>query len=101
MPAAKFVVITGVTRGLGRAMVNEFVERGHTVAGCGRSKPAIEELSKQFTKPHSFAAVDVASDQEVRAWAKKVLLEAGAPDLLVNNAALINRNARLWQIDAG
>jgi NAD(P)-dependent dehydrogenase (short-subunit alcohol dehydrogenase family) len=44
--------------------------------------------------------VDVASDPAVQSWARKVLAAHGAPDLLLNNAALINRNARLWEIDA-
>ena len=38
------IVITGVTRGLGRALVDRFSEAGHTVCGCGRSGAAIEAL---------------------------------------------------------
>lgn len=101
MPDAKLLVlITGVTRGLGRAMVDEFIGRGHTVVGCGRDKSAISELTKQFPTPHSFAALDVSSDAEVGAWAKGVLSDHRAPDLLLNNAALINQNAKLWQVKA-
>src|ERR1019366_3651413 len=43
---------------------------------------------------------DVAEDAQVAAWAKKVLATHAAPDLLLNNAALINRNAPLWKISA-
>jgi len=100
MPAAKLIVITGVTRGLGRAMVGEFISQGQTVAGCGRSKSAVAELIKEFPEPHSFSEVDVASDAEVRAWAANVLSDQGAPDLLLNNAAVINRSAKLWQVTA-
>ena len=53
------IVVTGCTRGLGRAMVKAFTERGATVIGCAKF---------------------------------------GAPDFLINNAALINRNAPLWEI---
>ncbi|MGA2621622.1 MAG: SDR family oxidoreductase [Thermoguttaceae bacterium] len=38
-------------------------------------------------------------DDEVRAWAAEVL-KGGSPDLLVNNAATINRNAPLWKVPA-
>src|SRR4051812_34792720 len=100
MPAARFVLITGVTRGLGRAMVEEFIRLGHTIAGCGRSKSAIAELSRKFPAPHAFTALDVASDAEVRAWAKAVFKDLGVPDLLLNNATVINQNARLWQVGA-
>src|SRR5208282_6820396 len=98
MPNGKTILITGVTRGLGRAMAEEFIRLGHVVAGCGRSKSEIERLRKQFPAPHGFEIVDVAVDEQVAAWAKRILSSHGAPDLLLNNAALINRNAPLWEI---
>ena len=94
----KTILITGVSRGLGRAMTEEFIRLGHTVIGCGRSEKAIAELTMQFPAPNDFAVVDVASDEQVAAWAKRILSSHGAPDLLLNNAALINRNAPLWEI---
>jgi len=94
----KKVVITGVTRGLGRAMAEEFIRLGHTVFGCGRSEQAIEELSDRFGPSHRFCALDVASDSDVDAWAADTVGSIGAPDLLINNAALINRNAALWKV---
>ena len=41
------VVLTGATRGLGRALVPELIARGHTVWGCGRSAEAIAELEAE------------------------------------------------------
>jgi NAD(P)-dependent dehydrogenase (short-subunit alcohol dehydrogenase family) len=96
--ASKLVLITGVTRGLGRAMVDEFVRHGHIVLGCGRSQKGIEQLRCNVGPPHDFAAVDVASDDEVKAWAGRLLGSHGPPDLLLNNAGVINQNARLWDI---
>ena len=99
-PEMKTVLITGVSRGLGRAMAEEFIRRGHTVAGCSRSKSAIAELAGKFGKPHDFEVVNVASDEEVRSWARAILDSHGPPDLLLNNAAIINKNAPLWGIGA-
>jgi NAD(P)-dependent dehydrogenase (short-subunit alcohol dehydrogenase family) len=96
----KIVLITGVSRGLGRALAEEFIRLGHTVVGCGRSRKEIGQLQKQFDAPHDFAVVDVSADKPVAAWAKRVLAVHDAPDLLVNNAGLINRNALLWEIGA-
>jgi NAD(P)-dependent dehydrogenase (short-subunit alcohol dehydrogenase family) len=96
----KIVLITGVSRGLGRAMTEEFIRLGHVVLGCGRSEKEITQLQKQFSAPNDFSVVDVADDQQVAAWAKKVLAAHAVPDLLLNNAALINRNAPLWQVSA-
>ena len=97
MPA-RTILITGVSRGLGRAMAEEFIRLGHRVMGCGRSEKEIAQLQKQFPAPNDFAVVDVSSDEQVAAWAKRVLQSHAAPDLLLNNAALINRNAPLWEV---
>ncbi len=96
----KTIVITGVTRGLGRAMTGEFIRLGHTVCGCGRSAEAIAELAGQYVAPHRFAVLDVTDDVRVQAWAAEILAAVGPPDLLLNNAALINRNAPLWEVPA-
>lgn len=96
----KRIVITGVTRGLGRAMLDEFAARGHTVAGCGRSESVIEKLRLKFATPHRFATVDVADDMQVGQWARHVLTTMGPPDILINNAALTNTPAPLWEVPA-
>lgn len=70
-------------------MAVEFVRRGHQVAACARSG-----VAGAVTGPR----VDVSSADQVQAWATTVLAESGPPDLLVNNAGLINRNAPLWQV---
>jgi NAD(P)-dependent dehydrogenase (short-subunit alcohol dehydrogenase family) len=94
------IVITGVTRGLGLAMAAKFVELGHTVLGCGRSRDVVEQLRLKHRPPHDFAAVDVALEHQVEPWAARLLSKNGAPDLLINNAAMINLNAPLWQVPA-
>ena len=101
----KVVLITGVTRGLGLAMAEKFISLGHRVVGCGRSKSAIEKLrsrsrttSATYAKPHDFTSVDVADDDQVRMWAERLLKSHGPPDLLLNNAAIINKNAVLWKV---
>jgi NAD(P)-dependent dehydrogenase (short-subunit alcohol dehydrogenase family) len=96
----KRIVLTGVSRGLGRAMVAGFISRGHTVLGCARSAKAIGQLGREHGPPHAFQVVDVSQDEEVRAWAAQVLCDGGPPDLLINNAAVINRNAPLWRVRA-
>ena len=96
----KLVLITGVTRGLGRAMAEEFAHGGHTVLGCGRSKKELDQLRRRLGVPHDFYMVDVASDDEVKSWASLLLIAHGPPDLVLNNAGVINRNARLWEVSA-
>lgn len=100
MHTPRTVLITGVSRGLGRAMALGFASRGYRVLGCARNPHAITDLAEELGKPHAFAVVDVADDQAVADYAESVLREREAPDLLINSAALINRNAPLWEIDA-
>ena len=92
------IVITGVSRGLGIAMTEEFARRGHVVLGCARSSAKMRALGKRLPPPHDFAVVDVSRDEQVSRWTARLLAEAGPPDLLVNNAALINANANLWEV---
>jgi len=93
------VLITGVTRGLGRALAEWFIAHGHTVVGCGRSA---EVLNLRFTHPapHDFTVVDVAEENKVALWSEHVLARHGAPDLLINNAGLMNNPAPLWKVPA-
>ena len=96
----KIIVITGATRGLGRAMVDEFVRFGHVVLGCGRSRDKLAALHQRFGAPHEFREVDVSSDEAVQSWANLCIQQHGPPDLLINNAGVINANAPLWEVDA-
>ncbi|HHK5561370.1 TPA: SDR family oxidoreductase [Bacillus thuringiensis] len=96
----KSVIITGVTQGLGRAMVDRFDELGWNIYGCGRSKDKIEELKKQYSKIHDFQVIDVSDSQQVNNWANYILNRHTAPDMIINNASIVNQNAQLWKITA-
>ena len=96
----RIAVVTGATRGIGRALTDRLVELGHTVIGCGRSQDGIDKLATEYGDPHRFAVIDVAAWAEVEAWAEAVLSTMPPPDLLINNAGVINRNAPLWDVSA-
>jgi NAD(P)-dependent dehydrogenase (short-subunit alcohol dehydrogenase family) len=95
---SRMVVLTGATRGLGRALAVRLAGLGHRVAGCGRSKARLEELRGSLGESHRFDLVNIASPIQVQTWAEKVLESHGPPDLLINNAGIINVNAPLWQV---
>lgn len=81
-------------------MSRRFHEAGQTVIGCGRSVDAIERIGGELGAPHRADVVDVVDDAAVKAWANSVIDEFGPPDLLINNAAIINSNAALWDVPA-
>jgi len=97
---SKIVLLTGVSRGCGRALTEEFIRLGQVVLGCGRSEKEIAALQSRFPTPNHFAVVDVTDDAQVAAWARRVLRLHEAPELLLNNAGIINRNAPLWEVPA-
>jgi len=94
----KRVLITGCSKGLGLEMAREFASQGWCVAGCARSEKAITRLSGELGSEHYFEALDVVDSVAVDSFAGEVIAEQGAPDLLLNNAALINENAPLWEV---
>ena len=94
------MVISGCSRGLGHAMALEFSSRGWNVAGGARSAEALEELSKQIKTESLFLPLDVTEPPTVESFALEVKDAFGSPNLLVNNAGLINHNAPLTQISS-
>lgn len=94
------IVITGITRGLGRALTEYYIAEGHTVIGCGRSGEGIMDLRFSHPAPQDFSVLDVAETTRVEMWAEKMLAIHGTPDLLINNASLMNDPAPLWEVPA-
>ena len=98
MTSSPLVVITGVSRGLGEAMAIRFADMGWSVAGCARSSASLVTLAERLGEPSLLLPADVADEASVDRFAKEVLMKFGPPDLLLNNAAVINRPGRLWEL---
>jgi NAD(P)-dependent dehydrogenase (short-subunit alcohol dehydrogenase family) len=99
----KQVVITGVSRGLGRVLAHFFAEQGWAVAGCARNASALAKLQKALPVPpghraHDLGPVEIGQESEVAAWAQRLIREGWEPDLILNNAAIIARPAPLWEV---
>ncbi|MBT6723942.1 MAG: SDR family NAD(P)-dependent oxidoreductase, partial [Planctomycetaceae bacterium] len=95
----KHIVVTGCSQGLGLALIQGFIDSGHKVSGCSRNTQRMNELREQFGEEHYFEAVDVSDPDQVYGWANNCLKQQGAVDLIVNNAAIINPNASMWEVD--
>lgn len=97
---SRIIVLTGASRGLGRVMAKGFAKAGHRVFGCGRDQTKLDSLARELGHPHEFQRVDVCKPSELEAWAKGLRDRGIVPDLLVNNAAVINTPAKSWTIPA-
>jgi NAD(P)-dependent dehydrogenase (short-subunit alcohol dehydrogenase family) len=96
----KHVVITGASRGLGRAMATDFAAAGWNVSGCATDASALQRLADELGKDHLLQPCDVTDPSAVEAFASSATKRFGAPDLLLNNAATINPNKPLWEVTA-
>jgi len=81
-------------------MALEFAKRGWRVAGGARDLHGLSDLEKQLTTPSLIRSLDVTQPYHVGSFAQEVKEALGVPDLLVNNAGLINQNAPLTQVSA-
>lgn len=100
MVPMKHVVITGVSRGLGRTMAAGFAAEGWTVSGCGTDAAALKSLAEELGPDHHLQPCNVTDPTAVENFAAAVTERFGAPDLLLNNAATINPNKPLWEVSA-
>jgi len=100
MAFMKHVVVTGVSRGLGRAMAMGFAADGWKVSGCGTDAAALKALADEVGPNHLVQTCDVTNSAAVAAFATAVTNRFGSPDLLLNNAATINPNKPLWDVSA-
>ncbi|ALC18704.1 SDR family NAD(P)-dependent oxidoreductase [Streptomyces pristinaespiralis] len=88
----KVVLVTGGSRGLGKAMVEAFAERGAHVVIASRNMDNCRQLAEELTRRHGVKALPVACN--VSDWAQcdtltnAVYAEFGRLDVLVNNAGL-------------
>ncbi len=97
---SKVVSISGVSRGLGRALSVEFNNRGWRISGCSRSEEALSYLRIELSNQHHLQKVDVTKEEEVKLFAEKTCKHLGCPRILLNNAGKINRNAKLKDVSA-
>lgn len=89
----KNLVVSGASKGIGRAIVEHFAKEGFNVSFCSRNSENLnalkERLQELYPKQVFLALVcDVSKPNEVRDFARKSLEEFGHIDLLVNNAGV-------------
>ncbi|XP_038876513.1 NADPH-dependent pterin aldehyde reductase-like [Benincasa hispida] len=99
------ILITGVSKGLGRALALELGKHGHTIIGCSRNHNALHSLQLQLSsistnnqQRHLLLNLDVTSNSGVEGLLQAVLQTNLVPDILVNNAAIVNEKSKFWEI---
>ena len=100
MTDQKNIVLTGCSRGLGLALAHEFIAAGHCVYGAARDAEAIAKLNIRYPDNDLFSVVDISNAASVSQWCSGILESCGSPDIVINNAGIINKPAPLWEVPA-
>lgn len=79
------VLVTGASRGIGRAIVERFARESAMVIVCARGQEGLDELRAALPQIECHAC-DMRDEAAVDALAREVMAKHGAVDLLVNNA---------------
>ena len=97
----RVAVITGSTKGNGRAMANIYSDQGANVVVTGRdqleAQSAADELSKEYGTNPLGLKLDITSVTEVREMVDKTRQKYGRIDVLVNNAGYPIKDD-LWDV---
>lgn len=87
------VIITGATKGIGRAIGDLLLSKGHNIAFCARSKDDVDALTLEWKNEYPNqevigAVCDMGVKDEVETFAVSVMSQMKEIDVLVNNAGV-------------
>ena len=88
----KIALVTGATRGIGKAIALALVEQGATVIGTATSESGAQSISEYLGANGKGWVLDVSSSDSVESVVKEITAEFGAPTILVNNAGITRDN---------
>lgn len=98
------IIITGGTKGIGKAITEKFVQEGFNVAICARTKKDLKKIKKKLEKQNPLVQVmaervNMQSKKQVEKFAEKIIKEWGSVDIIVNNAAAFLQGTLLEEPD--
>lgn len=88
-PNRKVILITGARKGIGRALVEYYLEQGNSVIGCSRKKSDLRN------EHYVHYCLDVADEAAVQQMFAEISARPGRLDVLVNNAGIASMNHTL------
>jgi NAD(P)-dependent dehydrogenase (short-subunit alcohol dehydrogenase family) len=97
--SGRFAVVTGGAQGIGRAIVERFLDSGAAVAIWDRDRALAEKTAGELKARNRVAsvAVDVTKLAEVERAREQTKAAFGRIDILVNNAGIAGPNIKTWE----
>ena len=90
-------MVTGASRGIGRALTERLTSAGSTVVAIGRGQNDLDDVARQTGAVP--VVLDVTEPEAVADAFGRVMEEHGVPDLLVNNAAISGGSGLSWELE--
>lgn len=86
----KSILVTGATRGVGEALTLKFAQKGHVIYALARTRNQLNSLVEKCGADKVIPfEVDVSSKEQVEEATASIQREYGAPDVLINNAGVV------------
>jgi len=97
---SRVALVTGATRGIGKAIAQELAEAGHTVVGTATSDAGADTISTHLAEWGGMGIrLDVSDSEAVKAAVVMITERYGAPTILVNNAGITRDNLMMRMKD--
>lgn len=99
----KVAIITGGSRGIGKAIAERFAQEGCNLMLASRTKSELEKTAKSINKQFSVKVcsyqTDIGIENDVASMVRQTITEFGKIDILVNNAAIIGPMGEISEIN--
>ena len=97
----KVAIVTGASRGIGRAIAETFVREGASVVICGRKPETIAQVAREIGPAVTPIVCHVGRSEQITAMVNTVTRQFGRIDILVNNAGTNVAQGPCLDLDEG
>ncbi len=97
----KVAIVTGASRGIGRAIAEVFAREGANVVICGRKQETLDQVAREIGPSERPVACHIGKKEQIQNLVDSTTREFGRIDILVNNAATNVAQGPCLDVDEG